>query len=145
MFFPLFCNDNNYMTYNWPNSAFFNFQENANQGNCRQYSCIIFLLTNWNKKADEEKIYRWTEFFHKLDNDKWKMHTGARARKQKYISIYISLHMKTFLKTGVYIYIYIYIFFPWEFYFHHPQTELKVNRENKQRSFWATNAKKKCC
>ena len=40
-----------------------------------------------------------------LDNDKWEMHTGARARKQKYISIYISLHMKTFLKTGVYIYI----------------------------------------
>ena len=35
------------------------------------------------------------------------MHTGARARKQKYISIYISLYMKTFLKTGVYIYIYI--------------------------------------
>ena len=38
------------------------------------------------------------------------MHTGARARKQKYISIYISLYMKTFLKTGVYIYIYIYIY-----------------------------------
>ena len=35
------------------------------------------------------------------------MHTGARAREQKYISIYISLCMKTFLKTGVYIYIYI--------------------------------------
>ena len=34
------------------------------------------------------------------------MPTGARARKQKNISIYISLHMKTFLKTGVYIYIY---------------------------------------
>ena len=67
-----------------------------------------FLLTNWNKEPDEERIYRWTEFFHKLDNKKWKMHTGARARKQKYISIYISLYMKTFLKTGVYIYIYIY-------------------------------------
>ena len=37
------------------------------------------------------------------------MHTGARARKQKYISIYISLYMKTFLKTGIHIYIYIYI------------------------------------
>ena len=31
------------------------------------------------------------------------MHTGARARKQKYICIYISLDMKTFLKTGVYL------------------------------------------
>ena len=38
------------------------------------------------------------------------MHTGARARKQKYISIHISLYIKTFLKTGVYIYIYIYIY-----------------------------------
>ena len=38
------------------------------------------------------------------------MHTGARARKQKYISIYISLYIKTFSKTGVYIYIYIYIY-----------------------------------
>ena len=37
------------------------------------------------------------------------MHTGARARKQKYISFYIYLYMKTFLKTGIYIYIYIYI------------------------------------
>ena len=36
------------------------------------------------------------------------MHTGARARKQKYISIYISLYMKTFLKTGVYIYIFFF-------------------------------------
>ena len=34
------------------------------------------------------------------------MRTGARATKQNYISIYISLSMKTFLKTGVYIYIY---------------------------------------
>ena len=45
------------------------------------------------------------------------MHTGARARKQKYIiSIYISLYMKTFLKTGVllYIYIYIYIYIYWK-------------------------------
>ena len=56
------------------------------------------------EKPDDEKIYRWTGF-PKLDNNKWKMHTGARAREQKYISIYISLCMKTFLKTGVYIYL----------------------------------------
>ena len=65
--------------------------------NIRAFS---FLLTNWNKEPDEERIYRWTEFFHKLDNKKWKMRTGARATKQNYISIYISLYMKTFLKTG---------------------------------------------
>ena len=71
--------------------------------NIRAFS---FLLTNWNKEPDEERIYRWTEFFHKLDNKKWKMRTGARATKQNYISIYISLYMKIFLKTGVCIYIY---------------------------------------
>ena len=64
-------------------------------------------FSNWNKQPDEEKIYRWTEFFDKLDNSRWKMHTSTRARKQKYISIYISLYIKTFLKKGVYIYIYM--------------------------------------
>ena len=34
---------------------------------------------------------------------------GRTCKRIKYISIYISLCMKTFLKTGVYIYIYIYI------------------------------------
>ena len=56
---------------------------------------FAFVLTNWNKEPDKEAIYRWGEFFHKLDNKKWKMRTGARARKQNYISIYISLSMKT--------------------------------------------------
>ena len=71
--------------------------------NIRAFS---FVLTNWNKEPDKERIYRWGEFFHKLDNKKWKMRTGARATKQNYyLSIYLS--MKTFLKTGVYIYIYI--------------------------------------
>ena len=68
-------------------------------------SRIYIILRNWNKEPEEERIYRWTEFFHKLDNKKWKMRTGARATKQNYISIYISLYMKSFLKTGVYIYI----------------------------------------
>ena len=49
------------------------------------------------------------------------MHTGARARKQKYISIYIYLYMKTFLKTGVYIDIYIYI------------SQAKLEQENARR------------
>ena len=66
--------------------------------NIRAFS---FLLTNWYKEPHQERIYRWTEFFHKLDNKKWKMRTGARATKQNYISIFIFLYMKTFLKTGV--------------------------------------------
>ena len=65
-------------------------------------------FSNWYKEPDEEKISRSTKFFHKLDNSKWKLYTGARARKQKHISIYISLYMKTFSKT---VYIYIYIIF----------------------------------
>ena len=69
--------------------------------NIRAFS---FVLTNWNKEPDKERIYRWGEFFHKLDNKKWKMRTGARATKQNYISIYISLYMKNVLKTSVYIY-----------------------------------------
>ena len=72
--------------------------------NIRAFS---FVLTNWNKEPDKDRIYRWGEFFHELDNKRWKMRTGARATKQNYISIYISLSMKTFLKTGVYLYLYI--------------------------------------
>ena len=58
---PLFCNDNNYMTYKWPNSSFFNFQENANQENCRQCSCIIFLIDKleqrtWRKETSQKRI-----------------------------------------------------------------------------------------
>ena len=34
---------------------------------------------------------------------------GRTCKRIKYISIYISLCMETFLKTGVYIYIFIYI------------------------------------
>ena len=52
-------------------------------------------FSDWNKEPDEEKIYLWTEFFHKLDNSKWKMHTGTRERKKVYIYLYI-LYMKTF-------------------------------------------------
>ena len=118
--------------------------------NIRAFS---FVLTNWNKEPDKERIYRWGEFFHKLDNTKWKICIVGRMYFSKkklkttcqigtknattkkfifepsfsqvgqqqvknahgrtckgtevYISIHISLSMKTFLKTGVYIYIYI--------------------------------------
>ena len=64
----------------------------------------------WSWKNPTTKKFIVEPSFPKLDNNKWKMHTGARAREQKYISIYISLCMKTFLKTGVCIYIYIYIY-----------------------------------
>ena len=62
-------------------------------------------FSNWKKKTRGRKKLSLNRVFQMLNNDKWKMQTGARARKQKYISIYISLYLKTFLKTGVYIYI----------------------------------------
>ena len=74
---------------------------------------VLFKLEQNTRRKKKLSLNR---VFHKLDNNKWKMYTGARARKQKYISIYISLYMKTFLKTFccsnsyiIYIYIYIYI------------------------------------
>ena len=158
------------MTYNWPNSAFFNFQEYAKTRElqtierfhsrdkhlCKfiatkenvyirkefnsqrifsvhqhgrrfvvlehQYgrrdvmwkrSIFVhsyFFLRNWNQESDEDKIHRSTAFFRKLDNNKWKMHTSARARKEKYISIlYLSI-WKPFWKW-VYIYTYIYPYY----------------------------------
>ena len=56
------------------------------------------------KKSQRHVLF---EFFHKLDNNGWKMHTGARARKQKYIyiSIYISLYENLFENGCIYIYI----------------------------------------
>ena len=88
MFFPLSCNDNNYMTYKWPNSSFFNFQENANQENRRQYSCII--LFNWQigtKNLTKKKIIVEPSFF-----TSWTI-TSVNA------------HGRTCKKTKVYIYL----------------------------------------
>ena len=70
-------------------------------------------ISNWNKNPDDEKIYRRTEFFTSwtITSEKY---TRAHVQENKSIylsiSIYISLCMKTFLKTGVYIYIYIYTY-----------------------------------
>ena len=74
MFFPLSCNDNNYMTYKWPNSSFFNFQDSAKQENCRQCSCIIFLIDKLEQSTWRKENYRLTKFFHKLDNNKCNAH-----------------------------------------------------------------------
>ena len=119
VFFPLSYNDNNYMTYKWPNSSFFNFQENANQENCRQYSSIIFSIDKFgNKEPHEQKIYGWTEFFKSWTITSEKVHTGARAREQKYIylSRYLSVwkpfwkRVYIYICICIYIYIYIYIY-----------------------------------
>ena len=69
MIFSLSCNYNNDMTYNWPNSAFFNFQKNANQENCRQYSCILFFSDKLEQRTwRRENLSLNRVFFHKLDN-----------------------------------------------------------------------------
>lgn len=86
MFFLLSCNDNNYMTYCWPNSAFFNFQNLLIKGNCRQYSCIL-LLTNWNKRAHVQK--------------------GKRI----YLSIYLSIWTRCWKQAYVWSRLYICMFY----------------------------------
>ena len=89
-------------TYRIPHSLIFKrMQIKRITDNIRALS---FLLTNWNKAPDEERIYRWTEFFHMLDNKKWKMRTCNKTKL--YIYLYISLYENRF-KNGC-----IYIFFP---------------------------------
>ena len=99
MFFSLFCYYN-IQSYDLQltelYSAFFNFQENAKQENCRQYSCILFFIDKLEQRAWRRENLSLNQIFYRLDNSKWKMHTGACATKQKYISIYIYLYMKTF-------------------------------------------------
>ena len=61
------------------------------------------------KKPDEEKIYRWTEFFFFFTSCTITSEKCTRAHVQENKSIYlwkVYIYMKTFLKTGVYIYIY---------------------------------------
>ena len=74
MFFLLYCNDNNYMTYCWPNSAFFNFQSLLIKGIADNILAFFF----------------------------WQIGTnGDTCKKATHLSIYISLYMNTLLKTGV--------------------------------------------
>ena len=67
-------------------------------------------MSNWNKKPDDEKIYRWTEFF-----TSWtitsEIYTRAHVQENKsiYLSIYLSV-WKPFWKR-VYVYIYIYVIY----------------------------------
>ena len=105
MFFPLSCNDNNYMTYKWPNSSFFNFQENANQENCWQYSCIIFLIDKLEQRTWRQENLSLKHVFHKLDNNKCKC-TRAHEQENKsiYIYLYISLYENLFENGYIYIY-----------------------------------------
>ena len=101
-FFPLSCNDNNYMTYKWPNSSFFNFQENANQENFRQYSCIIFF--NWQigtKNLTKRKIIFEPSFF-----TSWTITSVNAHGRTCNLSIYLSISLYENLFKNGYIYTY---------------------------------------
>ena len=65
------------------------------------------VLSKLEQRTRRRKKLSLNRVFSKLDNNGWKMHTGARVRKEKYISIYISLHMKTFLKTGAPVFFHV--------------------------------------
>ena len=88
--FPLSCNDNNYMTYSWPNSAFLNFQEYAKQENCRQYLCIVNFFSREirTKKLTKRKFIVEPSFF-----TSWTITSEkcTRAHVQENKSIYLSL------------------------------------------------------
>ena len=73
MFFLLSFNNNNYMTYCWPNSAFFNFQSLLIKGIADNILAFFF----------------------------WQTGTNGCTCKKANVSIYISLHMNNLLKTGV--------------------------------------------
>ena len=106
MIFPLSCNYNNYMTYNWPNSAFFNFQKNANQENCRHSSCILFFY--WQigtKNLMRREFIVEPSFF-----TSWTIRSEkcARAHVQQnktiYLSIYLSIWKPFWKRVCIYIY-----------------------------------------
>ena len=69
-----------------------------------------------NKEPDEQKIYGWTEFFTSWTITSEKMHTGARAREQKYI--YLSRYLSVWKPFWKRVYIYIYTLFLFFFVIH---------------------------
>ena len=89
MFVPFSCNEPVTTTIIWrttdriPHSLIFKrMQIKRIVDNNRAF---FFLLTNWKKEPDEEKIYRWTDFFFTSWTIASEKNTGARAKKQKYI------------------------------------------------------------
>ena len=61
------------------------------QGACTFLKNQRHVLFKLEQRTQRRKKLSSNRVFHKLDNNGWKMHTGARARKQKYICIHISL------------------------------------------------------
>ena len=99
------------MTYKWPNSSFFNFQENANQENRRQYSCII--LFNWQigtKNLTKKKINVEPSFFTSWTITSVNAHGRTCKKTKVYIYLYISLYENLFENRCIYVYIFIYLF-----------------------------------
>ena len=82
----------------------------VSQGACIFSNSKRQVLFKLEKKTRRRKNLSLNRVFHKLDNNKWKMHTGARARKQK--NIYLSIYLSIWKPLYIYIYIstiYIYI------------------------------------
>ena len=96
------------MTYKWPNSSFFNFQENANQENRRQYSCII--LFNWQigtKDLTKKKINVEPSFFTSWTITSVNAHGRTCKKTKVYIYLYNSLYENVFENGCIYIYIFV--------------------------------------
>ena len=99
---PLSCIDNNYMTYNWRNSAYFSMQEYANQENYGQYSCILFFFYKLEPRIWRRENLSLNRVNFTIDNNKWKC-TRAHVQEDKSIklSIYFSIrHFEVGWETG---------------------------------------------
>ena len=62
-------------------------------------------MSNWNKKPDDEKIYRWTDFFTSwtITSEKY-----TRAHVQENKSIYLSIYLSVWKPFWKWVYIYIF-------------------------------------
>ena len=67
---------------------------------------FAFVLTNWNKEPDKERIYRWDEFFISWTIRSEKCaRTHVQQNKTIYLSIYLSLWKPLWKRVYIYFYI----------------------------------------
>ena len=98
----------------WPTTDriphFFNFQKNANQVNCRQYSCIRFCIDKLEQRTWQGENLSLRRVFSRVGQYEVKNAHGRTCNKTKpYIYLYISLYENLFENGCISISIYIYI------------------------------------
>ena len=105
-FFPLSCNDNNDVTYKWPNSSFFNLSRELQ-------TIFVHYFFNWQigpKNLTKGKFIVEPSFFTSWTITSVNAHGRTCKKTKVYIYLYISLYENLFENGCIYIYIYIYIY-----------------------------------